>query len=72
MSSIPWKEALAALDSGERLSVVCPDGNTRTVYAYNPHTGDLLVAGWPGDVWMDCRDGTLRAEFEPHKEAGDN
>ena len=60
-----WKETLAQLDAGQRYQVRCPDGQMRVLWGYCGPTGDLFVWGWPGNVWMDCRDGTLRAEFEP-------
>ena len=59
-----YGQCLAKLDNGERLSVKCPDGIARQIWGYNPATGDLFVAGWTRNVWMDCSDGTLRAEFE--------
>ena len=61
-----YRQALAHLDAGRTLTVTCPDGIERTIWGYNGATGDLFVQGWNGDVWMDCSDGTLRAEFETH------
>lgn len=61
---ISCREAFALLDAGKSLSVRCPDGVKREVWAYNGDTGDLCVVGWEGNVWMDCSDGTLRAEFD--------
>ena len=57
-----WQEALRLIDEGQFLAVMCPDGIERTVWGYNAQ-GDLYVFGWEGDVWMDCSDGTLKAEF---------
>lgn len=59
-----YRQALAKLDNGEHLSIKCPDGVVRRVWGYNAATGDLFVLGWARNVWMDCSDGTLRAEFE--------
>ena len=59
-----YQEAFAKLDAGQSLEVTCPDGIVRSLWGYNPNTGDLFIQGWPGDVWMDCSDGTLRAEFD--------
>jgi len=59
-----YREAMAILDNGGQFSVMCPDGLRRKLWGYNGTTGDLFVAGWLGDVWMNCSDGTLRAEFE--------
>lgn len=59
-----YKTALEVLDNGGRLAIVCPDGVRREIWGYNGSTGDLFVAGWSGDVFMNCSDGTLRAEFE--------
>lgn len=64
MTMTTWQESLKHLDAGGRFSIVCPDGISRTVWGYNGNTGDLFVAGWSKDVWMDCSDGTLRAEFD--------
>ena len=61
--SEPWQTTLAALDAGARYEVRCPDGRTRIVWGATRQTGALFVTDWPGDVWMDCSDGTLRAEF---------
>ena len=60
---MPYQKILLAIDSGEKVCVRCPDGASRRVWGYNGATGDLFVSGWQGDVWMDCSDGTLRAEF---------
>jgi len=61
-----YREAFRRLEAQQTLDVTCPDGVVRKIWGYNPVTGDLFVEGWPGDVWMDCSDGTLRAEFETH------
>jgi hypothetical protein len=59
-----WREALDLLDNGKTLSVACPDGVKRNVWGYNGPTGDLFVTDWPGNVFMDCSSGELKAEFE--------
>lgn len=61
---MPYEEAFELLDFGIALKVICPDGKTRKVWGCNKATGDLFVLGWRGNVWMDCIDGTLRAEFD--------
>lgn len=60
----PYRTTLDNLNQGIAYLVRCPDGIRRRLWGYNPATGDLFVSGWPGNVWMDCSDGTLRAEFE--------
>lgn len=62
--SEPYHETFDALNAGIRYSLRCPDGETRVLWGYNGATGDLFVEGWPGNVWMDCSDGTLRVKFE--------
>jgi hypothetical protein len=58
-----WQETFRTLDAGGRYQVQCPDGRPRTLWGYNGATGDLFLAGWQGDAWMDCSDGTLRVAF---------
>lgn len=66
-NGLPWQDALRALSQGETLSIQCPDGKARTLWGYNGATGDLFVAGWPGNVWMDCSTGMLTASFATHE-----
>lgn len=36
------------------MSVWCPDGIERAVWGYNKTTGDVSVAGWNGDVFINA------------------
>lgn len=55
---------LAALNDRRDVLARCPDGEFRPVLGFNSRTGDVIVSGWAGDVWLDdATAGTLRLEF---------
>jgi len=62
----PWQTTIDNLDAGTRYLVRCPDGIERVLWGANRQTGDLCIAGWPGDAWMDCSSGALHVEFDTH------
>ena len=46
--------------------VRCPDGRDRHIWGHNPDTGDVFVADWFGDVWLDAHDpARVAVEFDP-------
>lgn len=59
-------DEFVSLAETQTLRVRCPDGEMRTIYGYNKDIGDVLVAGWNGDVWIDAsRPTDCSVEFDP-------
>lgn len=55
-----------SLAETQTLLVRCPDGEMRTIWGYNKDTGDVLISGWDGAVWVDAsRPMACGVEFDP-------